>query len=224
MAIAYGLDKKVEGERNVFMFDLGGKIFDVSLSTIEEGILEVKATAGDTLEVKILITVSSATSSKNLRSKHRSKIDSLTRARFEELCQDLFRTLEPVDKVLRYSKVNLSSLVVLVVFPVFNLLRKFELSRIPPASRGVSQIKVTFAIDANGILNISAYVSASDKTTGKSNRITITNDKGRLSKEEIERMVRKAEKSKAEDKAAASRISAKNAISTTFVTHSPTTS
>ena len=73
-----------------------------------------------------------------------------------------------------------------------NLLGKFELSGIPPAPRGVPQIEVTFDIDANGILN----VSASDKTTGKSNRITITNDKGRLSKEDIERMVNDAEKYK----------------------------
>lgn len=73
-----------------------------------------------------------------------------------------------------------------------NLLGKFELSGIPPAPRGVPQVEVTFDIDANGILN----VSAADKTTGKSNRITITNDKGRLSKEEIERMVNEAEKYK----------------------------
>ncbi|KAG2051182.1 HSP70-domain-containing protein, partial [Suillus hirtellus] len=66
-----------------------------------------------------------------------------------------------------------------------NLLGKFELSGIPPAPHGVPQIEVTFNIDANGILN----VSASDKTTGKSNRITISNDKGHLSAEEIERMV-----------------------------------
>jgi len=89
-----------------------------------------------------------------------------------------------------------------------NLLGKFELSGIPPAPRGVPQIEVTFDIDANGILN----VSASDKTTGKSNRITITNDKGRLSKEEIERMVSDAEKYKKEDDEAATRISAKNSL------------
>jgi L1 cell adhesion molecule like protein len=89
-----------------------------------------------------------------------------------------------------------------------NLLGKFELSGIPPAPRGVPQIEVTFDIDANGILN----VSASDKTTGKSNRITITNDKGRLSKEEIERMVSEAEKYKAEDEAAGARIAAKNGL------------
>jgi heat shock 70kDa protein 1/2/6/8 len=70
-----------------------------------------------------------------------------------------------------------------------NLLGKFELSGVPPAPRGVPQIEVTFDIDANGILNVSTHV----KTTGKSNRITITNDKGRLSKEGIERMVSEAE-------------------------------
>jgi L1 cell adhesion molecule like protein len=89
-----------------------------------------------------------------------------------------------------------------------NILGKFELSGIPPAPRGVPQIEVTFDVDANGILN----VTAADKTTGKSNRITITNDKGRLSKEEIERMVNDAEKYKAEDDAAAARISAKNGL------------
>ncbi|KAI0336574.1 heat shock protein 70, partial [Cubamyces sp. BRFM 1775] len=90
-----------------------------------------------------------------------------------------------------------------------NLLGKFELSGIPPAPRGVPQIEVTFDINANVEL---INVSASDKTTGKSNRITITNDKGRLSKEEIERMVNEAEKYKAEDEAAAARITARNGL------------
>ncbi|KAG5222542.1 heat shock protein [Salix suchowensis] len=76
-----------------------------------------------------------------------------------------------------------------------NLLGKFELSGIPPAPRGVPQITVCFDIDANGILN----VSAEDKTTGQKNKITITNDKGRLSKEDIEKMVQEAEKYKSED-------------------------
>ena len=86
-----------------------------------------------------------------------------------------------------------------------NLLGKFELTGIPPAPRGVPQIEVTFDIDANGILN----VSACDKSTGKENKITITNDKGRLSKEDIERMVNEAEKYKEEDKAAQERVQAK---------------
>merc|ERR1712060_69351 len=76
-----------------------------------------------------------------------------------------------------------------------NLLGKFHLDGIPPAPRGVPQIEVTFDIDANGILN----VSAQDKSTGKSNQITITNEKGRLSQAGIDRMVQEAEKYANED-------------------------
>jgi L1 cell adhesion molecule like protein len=89
-----------------------------------------------------------------------------------------------------------------------NLLGKFELSGIPPAPRGVPQINVIFDIDANGILN----VSAEDKTTGKREKITITNDKGRLSKDEIERMVQEAEKYKSEDEEHKKRVEARNAL------------
>jgi len=89
-----------------------------------------------------------------------------------------------------------------------NLLGKFELSGIPPAPRGVPQITVCFDIDANGILN----VSAEDKTTGQKNKITITNDKGRLSKDDIERMVQEAEKYKAEDEEHKKKIEAKNSL------------
>ena len=89
-----------------------------------------------------------------------------------------------------------------------NLLGKFELSGIPPAPRGVPQIEVFFDIDANGIMNVSAV----DKTTGKSNKITITNDKGRLSQDDIKRMVEEAEKHKAEDEAVTQRIHAKNGL------------
>ena len=89
-----------------------------------------------------------------------------------------------------------------------NLLGKFELAGIPPAPRGVPQIEVSFELDANGILK----VSAGDKGTGKSESITITNDKGRLSQEEIERMVAEAEEFAEEDKATRARIEARNGL------------
>ena len=89
-----------------------------------------------------------------------------------------------------------------------NLLGKFELTGIPPAARGVPQIEVTFEIDANGILRVSAV----DKGTGNSESITITNDKGRLSKEEIERMVQEAEMYAAEDQAIRERVEARNGL------------
>jgi heat shock 70kDa protein 1/2/6/8 len=151
-AIAYSFDKKVTGERNVLIFDLGGGTFDVSLLTIEEGIFEVKATAGDThlggedFDNRLgnhFVHEFKRKNKKDLSSNRRAlrrlrtackrakrtlsspaqtsiEIDSLfegidfytslTRARFEELCQDLFRgTLEPVEKVLRDSKIDKSS-------------------------------------------------------------------------------------------------------------------
>ena len=89
-----------------------------------------------------------------------------------------------------------------------NLLGRFDLTGIPPAPRGVPQIEVFFDIDANGILNVSAV----DKSTGKSNKITITNDKGRLSKEEIDRMVNDAEKYKEEDDRQREKIASRNKL------------
>ena len=89
-----------------------------------------------------------------------------------------------------------------------NQLGNFKLDNIPPMPRGVPQIEVSFDVDANGILN----VTASEKSTGKSNKITITNDKGRLSKEEIDRLVQEAEKNAAEDKVKMERVDAKNGL------------
>jgi L1 cell adhesion molecule like protein len=89
-----------------------------------------------------------------------------------------------------------------------DLLGKFHLDGIPPMPRGVPQIDVTFDVDANGILNVSAV----EKSTGKENRITITNEKGRLTKEDIERMISEAEKFKADDENNRSKVEAKNSL------------
>mmetsp|Transcript_138082 Transcript_138082/g.257593 ORF Transcript_138082/g.257593 Transcript_138082/m.257593 type:complete len:295 (+) Transcript_138082:3-887(+) len=88
------------------------------------------------------------------------------------------------------------------------LLGQFQLNGIPPAPRGTPQIEVQFDLDSNGILN----VSAADKTTGKSNKITITNEKGRLSKDDIERMVKEAEEFKGQDEAQRAIVEARNEL------------
>ncbi|CAB4405882.1 unnamed protein product [Rhizophagus irregularis] len=365
-AIAYGLDNKAPGERNVLIFDLGGGTCNVSLLIIEEGIFEVRAVAGDThlggedfdnrlvnhyiqeFKSKFKKDISS-----NIRAIHRLRtacehakcilststqtsivIDSLfegidfytslTRTRFEELNKDLFRSvMKHVEKVFQDDRIysdksqvheiilvgcstyvpkiqrmisiffnnkklnkfvnpaeaaaygaavqaailsgdtseKTQDLLLLDVAPLplgietaggvmtpvikrntmvptkkseiistdfdnqssvsikiyegestqtrdNNFLGKFELSGIYSAPKGVPQIEITFDIDANDILNVSAV----DETTRRSNKIIVTNDKERLSKEEIEHMVCEIEKYHVERKQYAQKIEAQNCL------------
>ncbi|GAA52730.1 heat shock 70kDa protein 1/8, partial [Clonorchis sinensis] len=214
-AIAYGLDKKVGGgERHVLIFDLGGGTFDVSILTIDDGVFEVKSTAGDThLGGEDFDNRMVSHFIQEFKRKHKKDISDNKRAvrRLRTACERAKRTLSSsaqanieIDSL--YEGIDFYTSITRARFEELNadLFRGTQ----PGVLIQVYEDRGDFRHRCNGILNVSAV----DKSTGKQNKITITNDKGRLSKDEIDRMVADAEKYKADDEHQRDRVAAKNAL------------
>ncbi|EHB03855.1 Heat shock cognate 71 kDa protein [Heterocephalus glaber] len=206
-AVAYGLDKKVGGERNMLIFGLGGGTFDVPILTIEDGIFEVKSTAGDihlggadfyNRMVNHFIAEFKRKHKKDITSIEIESLyeaidfyTSITHAQFEKLDADLFHsTLDPVEKALQDAKLDKSQIHEIVLVGGSTHIPKIQ--------------KLLQYFFSGKELNKSILM--------KENKITITNDKGHLSKEDIEHMVQEAEKYKAEDEEQRDKMSSKNSL------------
>ncbi|CAF4178848.1 unnamed protein product [Rotaria sp. Silwood2] len=225
--IAYGLDRKTAGEKNVLIFDLGSGTFDVSILILDNGILEVKSTIDISQNAHALRRLrATCERAKRTLSQITIEIESLhevidfntsiTQARFEELCTDLFRsTLKPVEQALQLNKsvnpdeaVAYGAAVQAAILKDNHLLGHFELTGIPPAPCGVSNIEVIFDVGYDGILNVSTI----EKSTSREKKIQIRHDQNRLLQEEIQDMVEDAEKYKKEDGLIHERMVAKKSL------------
>uniref|UniRef100_A0A2K6F5N3 Uncharacterized protein n=1 Tax=Propithecus coquereli TaxID=379532 RepID=A0A2K6F5N3_PROCO len=218
-AIACGLDKR-EGEKNILVFDLGGGTFDVSLLTIDNG--EPSHAINPDEAVAYGAAVQSGVLSGDQDTGDLVLLDVCPLTLGIETVGGVMIKLIPRNTVVPTKKSQIFSTASdnqpTVTIKVYegerpltkdnHLLRTFDLTGIPPAPRGVPQIEVTFEIDVNGILR----VTAEDKGTGNKDKITITNDQNLLTPEEIERMVNDAEKFAEEDKKLKERIDTRNEL------------